>query len=100
MSTFEVNFILGIESICISNPIVPVFARLLQRFYSSDPAVSASLGEKPYALPLSYSCTLPAFFAYVAVNVPLLCTPWGRQLYWQVALGGTLVGLIWVKIRS
>ena len=70
-------------------------SRMMSNFY-----VTGKLTENGQVDRLSLKHTLPAFLFFAGVAAPMLGTEEGRGIYWRVALGGSVLGALWMAIKS
>ncbi|XP_071451205.1 1-acyl-sn-glycerol-3-phosphate acyltransferase epsilon-like isoform X1 [Hetaerina americana] len=88
--------------------------RLLKSFYSSDSATNAKVGPSNALLwgcgengngpvfkqNLGLRSTLPSLLIFSLVSIPLFFTRFGRSVYFNTLVGGTLGGYAWLAIAS
>lgn len=75
--------------------------RLLTTFYESEkPNEKCTFPGESRKSPLSLRKTLPSLLVLSGLTLPMLLTESGRKLYVKTWLYGTLLGWLWVHIRS
>ena len=70
----------------------------MQQFYSDDPAVRGRLGEDGVHHNLGLRSTFPTFLLWIGLQVPLLASARGREMYWKSTMAWIALGWGWMAL--
>ncbi|XP_060602438.1 1-acyl-sn-glycerol-3-phosphate acyltransferase epsilon-like [Ruditapes philippinarum] len=74
--------------------------KLISHFYSSLPEERGRFPGQSVTLKIPASSTVPSFLFFSSCLVFLLSRPEGRTFYWKTYVFGTILGCLWMCIRS